>query len=249
MVAKGRRATGGSKRGEERKHPRPRPPRPTLNTGLTHADLTTAGYELPAAAASPATIDAVLAGDHHHNDQSGRTTTAITATPAQRRRPGRPLGSGVAIPYTPELGRRVCAAIAAGYKLTEIARWRGMPAAHILAYWSTRPDRYPDFVEAYRRARRAQGEVWLERLIEIAEGAHDRDTAQAARVKVDVYRWVLSKLHPERYGDRLDLGVSGQVHVLAVAAQAPTWLAEAIAQALAGANSAVQRSADTADRH
>jgi len=58
----------------------------------------------------------------------------------------------------------------------------------------------PEFARRYAHARRVQLAVWAEDIVEIADGEGDpaRD-----RLRVDARKWVLSKLVPTVYGDRV----------------------------------------------
>ena len=61
-----------------------------------------------------------------------------------------------------------------------------------------------DLVAAYQQARMLQLEAWSDRIVDTAQrtdiGAADK------RVICDSYKWILSKLRPERYGERLLVG-------------------------------------------
>ncbi len=62
----------------------------------------------------------------------------------------------------------------------------------------------PAFVEQYARAREQQTETWANEINDIADAATPEDF-QVAKLRVDTRKWLLSKLAPKKYGDRLDV--------------------------------------------
>jgi hypothetical protein len=58
----------------------------------------------------------------------------------------------------------------------------------------------PEFARDYARARRAQLATWAEDIVEIADGDGD---PQRDRLRVDARKWLLAKLLPHVYGDRV----------------------------------------------
>jgi hypothetical protein len=73
--------------------------------------------------------------------------------------------------------------------------------------------------ERYARATLKRAEVIFEDIINIADENHrdvyidpesgvertDNDVVQRARLRIDARKWVLSKMHPTKYGDKLDV--------------------------------------------
>ena len=77
--------------------------------------------------------------------------------------------------------------------------------------------------ERYARARDRQIEAWSDQILDKADAAlKNPETAHAARLAVDARKFLLSKLKPEVYGDRVEARVTGAnggpVQVEAVAA-------------------------------
>jgi hypothetical protein len=57
-------------------------------------------------------------------------------------------------------------------------------------------------------ARRDGYEHWADEILEISDhvlGSENPAEVQAARLAVDSRKWLLAKLHPEKYGDRVEL--------------------------------------------
>jgi hypothetical protein len=65
--------------------------------------------------------------------------------------PGRP-GARAPVGYSPELGRAICARIAAGESARSLARQPGMPSRRTFGDWALRE---PDFAQALEAAKRA----------------------------------------------------------------------------------------------
>ena len=66
----------------------------------------------------------------------------------------------------------------------------------------------------YARAKDAGLEVWSDEINSIPDAA-DQDAAAVAkaRLQVDSRKWLLSKLAPKKYGDRLDVEHGGNINV------------------------------------
>ena len=62
------------------------------------------------------------------------------------------------------------------------------------------------FAARYARARLACWDCVAEEAVWIADNEPD---PQRARVMVDTRKWLLSKLHPDKYGDKIGVGVDG----------------------------------------
>jgi hypothetical protein len=120
--------------------------------------------------------------------------------------------------YTPELADRVCELMIEGESLRKICEAEGMPSRRNIFYWLKDN---ADFREKYEIARLMQIEYWAHEIIEIADdsgGDHiitedgrrvvDHENINRARLKVDARKWLMSKLHPQRYGDRVTADVT-----------------------------------------
>jgi hypothetical protein len=101
-----------------------------------------------------------------------------------------------------------------------------MPSRRAIQYWLSR---FPEFREKYECAMMLLGEFWAHEIIEIADDssrdfiitetgrrAVDHENINRSRLKVDARRWLLSKILPKRYGDRVqaDVNVSAEPEAL-----------------------------------
>jgi hypothetical protein len=101
--------------------------------------------------------------------------------------------------YTPALADAICRRIAEGESLRAICRDPGMPSEGTVRSWA-RDDR-DGFGSRYRLARELQLDHWADLIIDIADEA-DRDPRDR-QVRIESRKWIMSKLAPRRYGDRL----------------------------------------------
>jgi hypothetical protein len=132
--------------------------------------------------------------------------------------------SGRPSDFTQEIADKICVQLASGMSLREIADADDMPAQSTIYLWL---QRHAEFSEQYARAREAQAEHWAEEILEIADdGSNDwmerrnRDGSSQevinaehvtrSRLRVDSRKWLMSKLAPKKYGDKIDLAHTGK---------------------------------------
>lgn len=128
--------------------------------------------------------------------------------------------------YTAEIAAAICERLAQGQSLRWICEAPGMPAKSTVFRWLA-DDRYAEFRDQYARAREAQADFWAEEILEIAdtpqvgerveEGENKDGTFSKTvredmlghrRLQVDARKWLMTKLAPKKYGDKLELGGS-----------------------------------------
>lgn len=124
--------------------------------------------------------------------------------------------------YSPELAERVIQGLLKGQSLRDMAEEPGMPSFALIGSWAAAPpdsepakDRFP---ERYAYARG----VWLDWMAEDAIRISDRtqpgekmtlksdgktetvitDMTEHRKLRIDTRKWLLSKLRPDKYGDR-----------------------------------------------
>lgn len=120
--------------------------------------------------------------------------------------------------YGPDIVSTICERIADGQSVREIARDDAMPAMSTIFKWLSI---HPEFAEQYVRAKEAQAEHFAEDILDIADNANndwmerlsDEDKSlgwrengeaiQRSRLRVDSRKWLLSKLMPKKYGDKI----------------------------------------------
>ena len=106
--------------------------------------------------------------------------------------------------YDPVMAEKILALLANGQLLKQICARRGFPKPSCVAMWVVR--NVDDFQEKYFAARAAGGILMSEDIIEIVDHVADCDSmarVQAARTRADKRQWLLSRLLPSRFSDRL----------------------------------------------
>lgn len=101
--------------------------------------------------------------------------------------------------YTAAVASEICKRLSDGESLRAICRDAGMPPEGTVRQWAR--DNRDNFAERYREARAMLVERWADEIIEIA----DDETIEpnSRRVRVDTRKWLMSKLAPRQYGDKL----------------------------------------------
>lgn len=125
--------------------------------------------------------------------------------------------------YTDALGDEICNRIADGELLTAICRDAGMPPIRTVTGWlmeSREGGKVPvSFQENYTKAREQSVYVREDEITEIADDARndwmdkqvgdvtirvvDHEHIQRSKLRVDSRRWLLAKVAPHKYGDRM----------------------------------------------
>lgn len=137
---------------------------------------------------------------------------ALKRKPDGRSRNGGRNGNGPV--YSEELAEEICDRLATGESLFSICKDQRMPSEAGVRKWvETRPA----FGAMYARAREFGCDSIAEQVIAISDqvfvgpdGFVDNGAVQAARLQVDSRRWLLSKLVPKRYGDKVTQEITGE---------------------------------------
>lgn len=139
-------------------------------------------------------------------------------------KPGRPSA------YTPELAAKICAALTEGESLRAICRSASFPPESTVRAWAL-DNAGGTFSAQYSRARELGYSRLAEEILEIADTPkigrkikkNDElieetigDMIEHRRLQVDTRKWMLSKMLPKIYGDKLNLEGSGEGGALVV---------------------------------
>jgi hypothetical protein len=114
------------------------------------------------------------------------------------------MGRADAIDWTPELESDVLKEIESGSNLRKAGSSHGISASAIIRH----VQQSEEFAKQYAHAKEIQVEQLAEELLTIADSA-DSDTYNASRLQVDTRKWLLSKLIPKKYGDKVEQFISG----------------------------------------
>lgn len=113
----------------------------------------------------------------------------------------------------------ICKRIAQGESLSAICRCKDMPSKPTVLDWLF-VDK--EFSTQYARAREQQAEHYLDEIIAISDDVSldtlvdgegnertNNEAIQRSKLKVDTRKWVMSKLAPKKYGDKITQEVTG----------------------------------------
>jgi len=122
--------------------------------------------------------------------------------------------------YSAALGALICEKLADGQSLMGICRNPGMPSDTAVRKWALDPE-HP-FSSDYARAREAGWHKMAEEIIEISDNGTndyvarakedgaailvDHDHISRSRLRVETRKWMLSKMLPKVYGDKVIVG-------------------------------------------
>lgn len=137
-----------------------------------------------------------------------------------------PKAKGRPTEFTPELARAICVLLADGKGLRQVCSEDGMPAESTVRAWAI--DDVQGFGAQYARAREI-GYLGLgDEILDIADtpviGSRsvskpsgleitEGDMIEHRRLQVDARKWVLSKMLPKVYGDKLETTHKGAIGV------------------------------------
>jgi hypothetical protein len=125
--------------------------------------------------------------------------------------------------YSPELTTAICIRLGLGESLREICREEDMPSKTTVMRWLAE---HREFRDQYASAREAQADYYAEEIIEIADdGSNDwmerkngsgetyevenHEVLNRSRLRVDTRKWLMARMAPKKYGDRITQEVTG----------------------------------------
>jgi len=111
--------------------------------------------------------------------------------------------SGITAPIKPAVWDEAVRLLGQGYNITEITEMDGMPSE---ATFYRNIDANPDLE---RRIARARELGWDRRAERVAKEAVAAGDAALGRLALDANRWLLAKMNPRKYGDKVQTEISG----------------------------------------
>ena len=122
--------------------------------------------------------------------------------------------------YTEALSERICAEIATGLSLRSISEPDDMPDKATVFRWLAR---HQEFCDQYARATECRTNALAEEILEIADDgrndwvknqdggeAYNGDHVQRSKLRVDARKWLMSKMEPKKYGDKITQELTGK---------------------------------------
>lgn len=150
--------------------------------------------------------------------------------------------------FTREVGAEICRRLGEGESLRAICRDSAMPAEATVRGWVI-DGIDEEFAARYHRARELQAFGWAEEILEVADDgtndfvererengskyvAFDAENVQRSRLRIDARKWLVSKILPKIYGDKVSAEIKAEITREGDAHQTPLQLAREIAFAL-----------------
>ena len=131
-----------------------------------------------------------------------------------RRSKGRPLSKET-------IKKEVINRISNGESLLNICRDDKMPCRDTIFEWLSRDK---EFSDKYDRAREIRADRIFDEILEIADDSSDdyvkgddgevvlnREAIERAKLKIDARKWILAKMVPKKYSEKMELEHSGSV--------------------------------------
>jgi hypothetical protein len=125
--------------------------------------------------------------------------------------------------FTQEIADKICQELALGNSLRTVCLPDGMPSVASIFNWFRN---YPEFLEQYTRAKQESADAMAEDVLDIADDATNDymmrtgkdgnesyqlngEHIQRSRLRVETRKWLMSKMKPKKYGEKLDLTNDG----------------------------------------
>lgn len=132
------------------------------------------------------------------------TRIAADAVAAERRRIADLKAKRPTVKYSAALGGRICALLEEGLSVSKICEAPGMPHKSSVIRWAH--DEAHPFAQQYAHARARGYRLHADEIVDIADEVVS-DAVQVSRnkLRIDARKWVLSKLFPKEYGDKIEV--------------------------------------------
>ncbi len=126
--------------------------------------------------------------------------------------------------YTQELADKICEDLALGYSLRTVTKNDWCPSMATIFRWLKDNK---EFREQYARAKEESTDAMAEDVLDIADDSTNdfmekemgdgktievvnQENIQRARLRVDTRKWLMSKMKPKKYGDKMDVTSDGK---------------------------------------
>lgn len=125
--------------------------------------------------------------------------------------------------YTKEMGDLICDLISEGNSLRSVCNDESLPDKRTVFRWLRT---HEDFCHQYARACEERTEAMAEDILDIADDGsndlmtvkkgnltykvEDKEVTNRSKLRVETRKWIMSKMKPKKYGDKLDLTSDGK---------------------------------------
>lgn len=120
--------------------------------------------------------------------------------------------------YTQEKADAICELLSQGISLRSVCKEEGMPSGATVFKWMRDNEM---FLKQYARAKEESADAMSEEILDISDnGSNDwmernhgesiswvtnGEALQRSRLRVDTRKWIMSKMKPKKYGEKLEL--------------------------------------------
>jgi hypothetical protein len=134
--------------------------------------------------------------------------------------------------YTQELADKICEQLADGKSMRSVCRQIDMPAMSSVFKWLREND---TFSQQYAKAKEESADAMAEDLLEIADTPvmgeiktikpdgtveiKQDEMLGHRRLQVDARKWLMAKMKPKKYGDKIDMTSDGEKLGVALSAE------------------------------
>lgn len=134
-----------------------------------------------------------------------RTKKAKADKEPAAKKTGRPHG------YTEEKALEICEMVADGQSINKISKMPGMPARSTILKWFRD---VPEFSDMYIRAKEIGFEVLADEIIDLADAPENikKEELNRHHLMIETRKWLLAKLQPRKYGERLTQEIVGDAN-------------------------------------
>lgn len=125
--------------------------------------------------------------------------------------------------YTKELADRICQMLAMGKSMRTVAKEEWSPVMSTMFKWLRENEK---FSEQYAHAKQESSDAMAEEILDIADETSgdtliarhgdkvvekpNKEYIQRSRLRVDTRKWLMAKMKPKKYGEKIDMTSDGK---------------------------------------
>ena len=119
--------------------------------------------------------------------------------------------------FTKELGDKICSLLAEGLSLRTVCLAEDMPNKSTVFRWLREKK---EFCDQYDIAKQESSDAMGEEILDLSDSSLELAQAvdpkasgavvSAAKLQVDTRKWLMSKMKPKKYGDKVDVTSDGK---------------------------------------
>lgn len=125
--------------------------------------------------------------------------------------------------YTQELADAICAELAMGKSLRTVCKGEDRPHISTIFNWFRTQ---PSFLEQYARAKQESSDAMADEVLDIADdgtndymtitkgnleyNVEDREVTNRSKLRVETRKWLMAKMKPKKYGEKVDITTGGK---------------------------------------